>query len=66
MSTQTPSLTDKEQVEEFLRSLDIEFRIDPPFIRLGEGMNNVGGYPGHEVIFEFDKKGNFLEIGAYK
>ena len=60
------SSTDRQVVTALLRDLDIGFRDDGVYITLAEGDKNVGGYPGYEVIFEFDRSGRFIQVGAYK
>lgn len=36
------------------------------YIKCEHGDKKVGGYSGFYTVFEFDKDGNFLKIGAFE
>jgi len=59
-------MTDQEKTHLFLLSLGVEhITQDHRFIKCTEGDRKVGGHPYHEIFFEFDNAGKFVEIGAY-
>lgn len=59
--------TDYEKVKNLLKDLNVEFlEKERKYITLCTGFKKVIGYTDFETFFEFDKDGNFVQIGIYE
>jgi len=61
---------DIEKLKKLLDDFGVEYEMDEyedvDFLICREGMDGVGGYNWFFTRFEFDKNGNFIEMGAYE
>jgi len=61
-------MTDKEKLVQLLQEFGVGCREKPEGIKVG-GYNKykkVSGYSGFYTLFEFDKVGNFVRMGAWE
>lgn len=68
-------MTDKEKLETLFTEFGVGCVSDPDYIQRKDGRSvilceesagKIGGYNGFYTLFEFDKNGKFIEMGAWE
>ena len=59
-------MTDKDKLKALLEELGIGFDNDQGGVICEQGMEKVVGYSSFYVLFEFDKEGKFVQMGAWE
>ena len=59
-------MTDKDKLKALLEELGIGFDDAGEDIVCEQGMEKVVGYSSFYTLFEFDKEGKFVQMGAWE
>ena len=59
-------MTDKDKLKSLLEEFGVGFDDDGEDVICEQGMEKVVGYTSFFILFEFDKEGNFVQIGSWE